>query len=226
MEFDPQAAAGRDGAGLSTFVFSPVPSVRRYSDLHRSGVSLLLHHQPHDTTMIKNALPLAIAACAMLPSCQTGTNNHAACAALPPYKGSPAFERMKTLVGKWSADSPEMGRMNTEFRLIAGDSVIEERFAAGTPMEMLSVYHDVNGKLTMTHYCMLRNQPRMNLVKSSADSLTFDLAPTPGLNPAKDKHMHGATYTFIDQNHFKLEGVSWDNGKSAPCGPPVIFTRQ
>jgi hypothetical protein len=116
--------------------------------------------------------------------------------------------------------------LNTEFRLIAGDSVIEERFAPGTPMEMLSVYHDVKGKLTMTHYCMLRNQPRMNLVKSSADSLTFDLAPTPGLNPAKDKHMHGATYTFIDQNHFKLEGVSWDNGKSAPCGPPVIFTRQ
>lgn len=74
-------------------------------------------------------------------------------AALPPYKGSPAFERMKTLVGKWSADSPEMGRMNTEFRPIAGDSVIEERFAHGTPMEMLSVYHDVNGKLTMTHYC-------------------------------------------------------------------------
>jgi hypothetical protein len=176
--------------------------------------------------MIKNALFLAFAACAVLPSCQTGMTNHDACATLPPYKGSPAFERMKTLVGKWSADSPEMGRMNTEFRLIAGDSVIEERFAHGTPMEMLSVYHDVNGKLTMTHYCMLRNQPRMKLVKSTADSLTFDLAPTPGLNPAKDKHMHGATYTFIDKNHFKLAGVAWENGKPSPCGPPVVFTRR
>ena len=56
--------------------------------------------------------------------------------------------------------------------------------------------------------------------------LTFDLAPTPGLNPAKDKHMHGATYTFIDADHFKLEGVSWENGKSVPCGPPVVFTRR
>jgi hypothetical protein len=119
-----------------------------------------------------------------------------------------------------------MGKMNTEFRLIAGDSVIQETFAGGTPMEMLSTYHDVNGKLTMTHYCMLRNQPRMKLVKSTPDSLTFDLAPTPGLNVAKDKHMHGVTYTFIDADHFKLEGVSWDNGKSCPCGPPVIFTRK
>lgn len=168
----------------------------------------------------------ALAACAALTSCQTSQTPHSACAGMPPYKGSAAFEKMRSLVGKWSAESPMMGKMNTEFRLLAGDSVIEERFAEGTPMEMLSVYHDVDGKLTMTHYCMLRNQPRMKLVKSTADSLTFDLAPTPGLNPAKDKHMHGATYTFLDANHFKLEGVSWDNGKSCPCGPAVIFTRQ
>ena len=176
--------------------------------------------------MIQHARLLVLAAFTAVTSCQIVQTPHAACADMPPYKGSSAFERMKTLVGNWSADSPMMGKMHTEFRLIAGDSVIEERFAGGTPMEMLSVYHDVNGKLTMTHYCMLRNQPRMKLVKSTADSLTFDLTPTPGLNPAKDKHMHGATYTFIDANHFKLEGVSWENGKSTPCGPPVIFTRQ
>lgn len=176
--------------------------------------------------MIRYICLLAVAFCAVLASCQSGTTQSKTCIDMPPYKGSEAFERMKTLVGRWSADSPEMGRMNTEFRLIAGDSVIEERFARGTPMEMLSTYHDVNGKLTMTHYCLLRNQPRMKLVKSTADSLTFDLAPTPGLNPAKDKHMHGATYTFLDANHFKLEGVAWENGKSATCGPPVIFTRQ
>ena len=171
-------------------------------------------------------LLLCLAAIGTLVSCQTATDPHAACADMPPYRGSADFERMKTLVGKWQGESPMMGKMNTEFRLIAGDSVIEERFARGTPMEMLSVYHDVNGKLTMTHYCMLRNQPRMKLVKSTANSLTFDLAPTPGLNAAKDKHMHGATYTFLDANHFKLEGVSWENGKSTPCGPPVVFTRQ
>lgn len=176
--------------------------------------------------MIKNALLLAVVAFSTLASCQSGQSKHAACADMPPYQGSAAFQRMKSLVGKWSAESPEMGKMNTEFRLIAGDSVIQETFAGGTPMEMLSVYHDVNGNLTMTHYCMLRNQPRMKLVKQTANSLTFDLAPTPGLNVNKDMHMHGATYTFLDANHFKLEGVSWKNGKSAPCGPPVIFTRQ
>lgn len=176
--------------------------------------------------MIKPTLLLSIVALAALPSCQSTQTKAAACADMPPYQGSAAFERMKSLVGKWSAESPQMGKMNTEFRLIAGGSVVEERFAEGTPMEMLSTYHDVNGRLMMTHYCALRNQPRMQLTKSTTDSLTFDLAPTPGLNAAKEKHMHGATYTFIDANHFKLEGIAWDNGKPAPCGPPVIFTRK
>ena len=168
---------------------------------------------------------LSALALVALTACQTGKPTPTACLDLPPHRGSADFERMKTLVGRWTAESPEMGTMNTEFRLIAGDSVIEERFAKNTPTEMLSTYHDVDGKLTMTHYCMLRNQPRMKVTRRTADSLTFDLAPTPGLNVRKDKHMHGATYTFLDANHFKLEGVAWENGKSTPCGPPVIFTR-
>ena len=161
---------------------------------------------------------------ATLTACQSTKTT--ASSDMPPYKGSSAFEQMKSLVGEWSATSPMMGKMNTEFRLISGGSVIEERFAEGTPMEMLSVYHDVNGKLMMTHYCALRNQPRMQLTKSTANSLTFDFVPTPGLNVGKEKHMHGATYTFIDSNHFQMEGVAWENGKPAPCGPPVIFTRK
>lgn len=82
---------------------------------------------------------LTFAALTILTSCQSGQTKHSACADMPPYKGSAAFERMKSLVGKWSGESPEMGMMNTEFRLIAGDSVIQETFAGGTPMEMLSV---------------------------------------------------------------------------------------
>jgi hypothetical protein len=174
---------------------------------------------------MKHLSHLSIVAVVILSSCQSTKMAPETCVDMPPYKGSAAFERMKSLVGRWSGTGP-MGKMETEFRLIAGGSVIEERFAEDSPMEMLSVYHDVNGKLTMTHYCMLRNQPKMRLVKSTADSLTFDLAPTPGLNAAKDRHMHGATYIFIDADHFKLDGVAWENGKSSPCGPPVIFTRK
>jgi len=196
----------------------------QYPDQDTDALTELFYSEIQPTrTMLKQVLLLCVV---VVTACQSAKTKPSAPCEMPAYKGSAAFERMKSLVGEWSATSPEMGRMETEFRLIAGGSVIEEHFGEDTPMEMLSVYHDVNGKLTMTHFCMLRNQPRMRLTKSTADSLTFDLAPTPGLNAAKDKHMHGATYTFIDANHFKLEGVGWENGKSAPCGPPVIFTRE
>lgn len=62
---------------------------------------------------------------ATLTACQNNTNiKPTHCIDMPPYKGTAAFEKMKTLVGKWSAESPMMGKMNTEFRLIAGGSVV------------------------------------------------------------------------------------------------------
>src|SRR6478609_3828908 len=74
--------------------------------------------------------------------------------------GSAEFERMKTLVGTWTGKS-DMGdgkgpiEMKIEYRVIAGGSVLEERIAPGTPMEMVSIYYDKNGKLAMTHYCVM-----------------------------------------------------------------------
>jgi len=87
---------------------------------------------------------------ATLPACQSSKSTPSAHTDMPPYQGSAALEKMKSLAGKWKGSSP-MGDMTVEYRVIAGGSVIEERFAEGTPMEMLSTYHDVNGKLAMTH---------------------------------------------------------------------------
>ncbi len=166
---------------------------------------------------------LLLLTAAALTSCQTRQTKPAAGLEMPPYQGSAAFTQMTTLAGKWKGLTC-VGPAVTEFRVLAGGSVVEEHFAAGTPMEMLSTYHDVNGKLTMTHYCALRNQPRMRLAESTTNSLTFDFIPTPGINPAKDMHMHGATYTFIDANHLKVDGVSWKDGKVQP-GCSCIYTR-
>ena len=83
---------------------------------------------------------------------------------------SPEFERMKTLVGSWTGKT-DMGQgpvdITLQYRLLAGGSVLEERVFAGTPQEMVTMYYDQNGKLAMTHYCVMGNRPGMKL-KSSA----------------------------------------------------------
>ena len=115
------------------------------------------------------------------------------------YKGSKEIERIKKLAGKWQGKT-DMGKgemeMNVEYRVVAGGSAVEERVFAGTPMEMITMYHDKGGKLSLTHYCMLHNQPAMMLKKSDDKSLSFDFDKRCGIDPNKEAHMHALTLTF------------------------------
>lgn len=167
-------------------------------------------------------LPLALILLS-LTSCQSPKTG--APPTMPTYKGTPEFERMKSLVGEWHGSGP-MGPMEFSYKLTAAGSMLEERVFEGTPMEMLSAYYDENGKLSLTHYCALHNRPKMKLVKSTPDSLSFDFVPSPGINVAKDKHMHSAKITFIDADHIQFEGSSMTNGKLDQCGPPLVLTRK
>jgi hypothetical protein len=174
---------------------------------------------------MKHALSLtAIVSALLLNACQT-PQQAGGQPSMPAYQGSADFERMKSLAGRWHGNSP-MGPADIEYKVTAAGSVIEERIFKGTPMEMLSTYYEEGGKLSMTHYCALHNRPKMKLVKSTADSLSFDFVSSPGINPAKDKHMHSAKITFVDPNHIRFEGSSWSNGKAEACCPPMELTRQ
>jgi hypothetical protein len=134
-----------------------------------------------------------------------------------PYTGSTEFERMKQLVGVWEGRS-DMGKegenVRVSYRLTAGGSALVETLFPGSAEEMVSVYHDRKGKLAMTHYCMLRNQPRMTLAK--ADALTIELVFTKkgnDIDPAKEKHMHAVRITFTDNDHITQKWTMFEKGK-------------
>jgi hypothetical protein len=141
-----------------------------------------------------------------------------------PYTGSAEFERMKQLVGVWEGTS-DMGkgeRVKVEYRLTAGGSALVETLFPGSPEEMVSVYHDRRGKLVMTHYCMLRNQPRMTLAKADAQTIELVFAKEGNdIDPTKEKHMHAVRITFTDNDHITQHWTLFENGK--PQGG-VTFT--
>ena len=135
----------------------------------------------------------------------------------PAYKGSAGLERLKSLAGKWKGASPTMPMpVTAEYRVTGGGAVVEERLFAGTPMEMLTTYHDENGRLALTHYCCLHNQPKMKLAKSTTDSLSFNFVPTSGIDPAKDEHMHAVTLSFVDGDTLRHDWAHWKGGKPQP----------
>jgi hypothetical protein len=133
-----------------------------------------------------------------------------------PYPGSKEYERMRQLVGVWEGTSnmgKEGQRVKVEYRLTAGGSAIVETLFPGTPEEMISVYHDNQGKLSMTHYCMLQNQPNMRLLNASAGRLDFIFAEGNGINPKKDSHMHALTISFVDQDHVIQNWTLFESGR-------------
>ena len=139
-----------------------------------------------------------------------------------PYVGSPEFEKLKTLAGTWTG-TMTMGKdpmpITAQYRVISGGSAVEERLFADTPMEMVTIYHDEKGKLALTHYCMLCNRPAMQLVKSDAKSLSFDLKRDSGINVKKEKHMHSLTLTFDDADNITANWTLWEAGKPQPHNP-------
>jgi hypothetical protein len=129
------------------------------------------------------------------------------------------LERMKKLVGTWvvaDKDGKPTDQVVSVIKVIGGGSVVHETLFPGQPHEMVSVYYRDGNDLVMTHYCALGNQPRMKADPNSpANQIHFQFAGGTNLDPAKDKHMHEGTITFLDDDHIEWKGVAWDGGK--PC---------
>ena len=137
-----------------------------------------------------------------------------------PKKGSPEFERLKTLVGTWTGKC-DMGQgpvdITLHYRMVAGGSVLEERCFAGTPNEMVTMYYDENGKLAMTHYCMLGNRPVMKLKSSDARMIKFNLDASCCIELAKESHMHALSITFDDKDTITTSCEAVIDGKEMPA---------
>lgn len=138
---------------------------------------------------------------------------------------SPEFERMKTLVGSWTGKT-DMGQgpvdIKLDYRLIAGGTVLEERCFAGTPEEMVTMYYEKDGKLAMTHYCVLGNRPGMKFKSSDAKSITFDFDSTCGINPKKESHMHALSISFDDADTITTNCKAIMDGKELPEHPTTL----
>lgn len=137
-------------------------------------------------------------------------------------KGSPEFERMKSLVGNWKGKM-DMGQgpvdMPVSYRLIAGGSALEERVFAGSPMEMTTMYYDQNGKLALTHYCAWGNRPTMVLKSSDKKTIEFDFDAACGIDPKKEPHMHALKIVFNNKNTITTHCKAVVQGKESQMQP-------
>jgi hypothetical protein len=140
-------------------------------------------------------------------------------AKLPAAPSNAGLEKMKKLAGTWVAADKEgkpTDKVVSVIKVTAGGSAVHETLFPGEAIEMVSVYTADGSDLIMTHYCVLGNQPRMKAdPKAPANQLVFKFAGGTNLDPKKDKHMHEATLTLVDDDHIELTGVAWEDGAPA-----------
>ena len=146
----------------------------------------------------------------------------AECKLPPPYTGSAEFQRIKGLAGTWEGVDPMSpdGKLKVVYEVTSNGSAVLERLSPGTPHEMVSVYHDEKGKLAMTHYCAIGNQPNLALESASADKIKLTFAKNNVINPKKEDHMHSLEITFLGPDQVKEE---W-SGTMGGQVKPTVFT--
>lgn len=145
----------------------------------------------------------------------------------PPAKAG--LEKMMKLAGTWllaDKDGKPTEQIASVIKVTAGGSVVHETLFPGQPQEMVSVYSVDGPDLIMTHYCVLGNQPRMKAdPKSPTNQIVWRFVGGTNLDPTKDKHMHEAVLTIIDDDHIEVNGIGWENGTAAKdmcCGLKLV----
>ncbi len=146
---------------------------------------------------------------------------------MAPVTGSKELERLKTLVGRWQGTTIMDGKetpVSVIYETSSNGSIVVETLFPGTPHEMVSVYYDENGKLGMTHYCAINNQPHFTLKTSTNNEIDLLFANGTNLNPEKDGHMHAVDFTFNDKDNMVQEWKFFEDGKEKGVST-FTFTR-
>lgn len=138
------------------------------------------------------------------------------------------FATLKQLLGTWHGEN-QMGEqkvnMTVHYKLTSGGTAITETLMAGTPQEMVTVYHKDGDSVALTHYCMLGNQPHMKLTQASNKELSFVLHGKQGITSAKEPHMGAVKVRLLDDNTLEQQWQHFVDGKLVSTSV-FTFTRE
>jgi hypothetical protein len=131
-------------------------------------------------------------------------------------ENSPAYDKMKTLVGSWEGNVNEGGtalKTNARFQLVSDGSVLAAWLGEGSPHEMVTMFHMDGNQLMATHYCAAHNQPRMVLVNGGDQNrLVFKFKDGTNIQPDAG-HMQQVAFVIDGPNHHIEEWTYLQNGK-------------
>ncbi|MAC19046.1 MAG: hypothetical protein CMJ23_05080 [Phycisphaerae bacterium] len=130
---------------------------------------------------------------------------------------NPQFERVKSMIGDWYLVDAEPGDAPTAtYRLSANETAVVERLFPGQRKEMVTMYFIDDGRLKLTHFCALGNQPSMGAIPGDDDVVEFEFIGITNLAAPTAQHMHEHVLEFTDdRNRVDSTWVLWNDGSEA-----------
>lgn len=137
--------------------------------------------------------------------------------AVPEATKNAALERFKQLAGDWVGKEGDGTEVHANYRVTANGTAVMETLFAGTKMEMVTMIYPDGDTVGLTHYCTMGNQPHM---KAKVDGNTYAFEFTGGTNmkSENDMHMHGVSYTFVDDDNLRAVWTMFRDGKKIHTG--------
>lgn len=129
-----------------------------------------------------------------------------------------AFERIKTLAGRWegitywSNDPENRQPVSMIYYLTGRESAVVENFDPGSGPEMTSVYHMDGAELRMTHYCAAGNQPRLEATKVDENGIHFSFVDATNLPSPDAGHVRAASLNFLGDDRLIVKFVFFSEG--------------
>lgn len=151
-----------------------------------------------------------------------------AAAAEPPAAAAPgadaraAFDRIKSLAGRWRGASTRGWKDEVRIRTIAGGSAVVQD-GAGSPeggqgahpgQEMMTVFYLDGDRLMLTHYCVARNHPRLvaSEVADGGRTLVFRFQDGANLPSRERGHMDAAVLRILGPDRFTMRWTWYEGG--------------
>ena len=128
-------------------------------------------------------------------------------------ESTPQWEKVKTLIGEWDGYSMQADQKipaHISVRMTGDGSALMHWMGAGTPYEMVTMFHMNKTELLATHYCAAHNQPRFRALPSKeSNRIDFEFQDGTNIRPG-DGFMRLLTVSFVNSDHHN-EIWSYDN---------------
>ncbi len=130
-----------------------------------------------------------------------------------------AYARFKNLAGEWVGKSTKGWTDREIISVIARQSAVMviSNFEAHPGETMATMFHLDGDRLMLTHYCVARNQPRLEATSIEDNGRTITFTFRDGTNlPSRDTgHMAKAIFRFVDDAHYSSRWTFYQDGQES-----------